>query len=521
MRPEPGTPNSAGLESNLRGEHERLLRLLNESPHDALVAARLLANDSPNWRQLRATILCDAGAVVADPDAVDEAIQIFTELLGDYPDHRGLPYNLANALAIRAQLDLPHDLDWYLRTSGSRTRARALNWQAASTLEDEDPLLASEALTNLGNALDAAHRWIEAYECYQGALRLYPSNGVASGNAARVLFRVGQRKVFGHEAHMVDVALRFAQHSKKHSDVVLALAGPEAVAAYQDLPSSDDQSRPRNRKPRTEFERFVTEHRLFLAPILEGAGHHQKRWDDAHIQSLIEPVGSGAETPPLFAMFNVLKADYLVARALLYQGVHGHSEDTGLYMDTLDYATYGQHSSRLVLAQRATLDLLDKVAVALNEYFQLGYPVRKTYFNTIWREKRGSASWHPKLRDAIDAGNPALIALSEIAADLSGNAGEGEPRLLSAEREARNTGTHRFTVLHDLGVGRHRPSEAIEHHELHTFRKTALRTLQLARAALLHFLEVIFHDTDARSREEGPIAPMHVQPHHLIRGEEE
>ena len=79
-------------------------------------------------------------------------------------------------------------------------------------------------------------------------------------------------------------------------------------------------------------------------------------------------------------MFNVMKGDYLVARELLFAGVSegkGRPRDTGVYFDTLDYAVYGATPSRLVLAQRTALDLLDKVAVALNDYARNNDPFAK------------------------------------------------------------------------------------------------------------------------------------------------
>lgn len=65
-------------------------------------------------------------------------------------------------------------------------------------------------MTNLGNSLDAGYRWIEAFECYQGALEWFPENGGASGSAAVVLARVGSSALLGNRAHLLGVAARLA-----------------------------------------------------------------------------------------------------------------------------------------------------------------------------------------------------------------------------------------------------------------------------------------------------------------------
>ncbi len=377
-------------------------------------------------------------------------------------------------------------------------------------------------MTNLGNSLDAAHRWIEAYECYQSALDMFPKNGVASGCAARVLLRVASIGNLRHSEHLADVALKLAHHSKEHADTTAALAGPDAASKFAELPSRAGKlATSKLRDEVSDYEAFVARNRLILSPILEGLGHAQKRWDDAHIKGISEQMSAGAEVPPIFAMFNVMKADYLLARELLYLGFDDRTRDTRFYIDTLDYAVYGVQPARLVLAQRSALDLLDKVAVALNEYLAVGKTPKAIYFHSFWREKRGGSTWHQVLADAINEGNVALVALSEIAADLSSDASEGSPpALLHEEKMARHAGTHRFTVLHDLAIGRSRPSPAVEHRSLDAFQHTALRTVRLARAALLHFLEVVAYSEQAKQKDQGPVGELYVHPHHKIRGED-
>ncbi len=105
---------------------QHLTALLNTDPAQAIREARRLPKEHVNWKQLRAVILCDAGQVVCDLDAVKEAVQLFTELHGHRPEHGELAYNLANALAASAELDEPHGWDWYLpygRPSLQGTRA--------------------------------------------------------------------------------------------------------------------------------------------------------------------------------------------------------------------------------------------------------------------------------------------------------------------------------------------------------------------------------------------------------------
>ncbi len=501
---------------------ERLVNLLNSSPRDAIVEARQLP-DNPQWRTLRGMLLVDGGAAVSDGEAVEEGSRIFATAYATEP-HPGTAYNLANAFSALAQFDEYDGVAWYLRTSAQRRDSRALLALAAEGHRESAPMQASRALTNLGNALDLAHRWIEAYEVYRTALEIFPSNGVASGCAAQVLLRVAELELVGHEPHMVSIAQRLAHHAQHHEEVVESFAGPTAVASFATLPSKpgDLHSLPIGGTP---YEAFVAANRLALSPVVEGLGHHDLRWDDAHVHGISEPLSAGSSVPPVFTMFNVLKADYLVARQLLFESVSidEFDQDTGLYFDTLDYATYGRKASLLTLAQRTALDLLDRIAVALNDYLGLGWDAERVHFHSVWRDpKSKTPKWHPAVERELNADNPALIALWEIAVDLSGEPLEGATQkgFLHPHRSARNASTHRFVVLHDfgdLGLDRPRPTPAVEHHKIEEFESSALRTFKLVRAALLYFLEAVaFRERQLRDTSKKALSMLLV-PHHQIR----
>ena len=128
------------------------------------------------------------------------------------------------------------------------------------------------------------------------------------------------------------------------------------------------ESEPPNLKDASDYEKFVARHRLVLSLTIEGLDCSLKRWDSLCFDSITEPVGSASGVPPLFAMLNVMKSDFLAARYLAYQALTAKFPDSGFYTDTLDYAVYGIAPSLLSLAQRACIDVLDKIAAATTEY---------------------------------------------------------------------------------------------------------------------------------------------------------
>lgn len=181
-------------------------------------------------------------------------------------------------------------------------------------------------------------------------------------------------------------------------------------------------------------------------------------------------------------------------------------------MDTLDYALYGVEQSMLVLAQRAALDILDRVAVCMNDYLGIGGKPSDIYFRTFWRENGGVGNWCSSLQAELTEGNPGLIALGELASDLC------EGSFLSPKRDLRNISTHRFCVLHDIGVVPSRVTPAVEHFDIQLFFMQTVESLQIVRSAILYLLDSIaWHE--ARRSPNVLAGRIVVLPHHYVRSE--
>jgi hypothetical protein len=236
-----------------------------------------------------------------------------------------------------------------------------------------------------------------------------------------------------------------------------------------------------------------------------------------------EPGPDAATPPPLFAMFNVLKADFILARDLAWRATSEAGwPTTGRFADTLDYATYGPDASALVLAHRTALDLLDKVAVTANHYFELGQSPNKVYFGRLWRENSGKKTDPKPLASAVEkairGGAHALYGLAELAEDYDSESG-----ILRSQKDLRNAGTHRFVVLHDMGdpTGT-REAPEVEHHRRDGFADEVLRALRVARSAIqMLALAITQHERVLAKEADGLIGTMHVPDHDWIRGREE
>lgn len=506
-------------ERRIRELHATLSALIDQDPQSAIKGAHALTPDdvlkARNINALRAGILIDAGIAGNDLPAVDEGVATLQRLLDSDPDRGDLKYNLANGLAAQADLVSYSGPEWYCETADLRRKARHLYRFAEEG--ETGSFIASQSLTNLGNALIKAYRFVEAYDCYLSALKYDPSNGIALTGAAKILLRFANEGA-GDRDVLLGVAARHLRTARENPDKIRELAGERAYKHLSELMETEIASgAPPDLSSASGYQRFVAKHRLALAPTIEGLDLSMSRWDSLRIESITEPIATEHGVPPIFAMFNVLKSDYLTARFLAYLALEGELIESGKYSDTLDYANYGIRCSLLTLSQRSCMDLLDKTAVAASEYLGLSR-AKKTTFLKRWflKQKSGEPlSWQPEVCNEIVLGNRALIALSEVSYDIA------EDGFLHKKKKIRHTSTHRFTVLHDLEARPSRECSYIDHHNDEAFVDQLIETLQFTRAVLFYFVEMI-KLREKRLTSDGSLRmPLFVPDHDWIRGEED
>lgn len=157
-----------------------------------------------------------------------------------------------------------------------------------------------------------------------------------------------------------------------------------------------------------------------------------------------------------------------------------------------------------------------------NYYFELGHPPDKVYFGKIWRvpvdKKLGTSPLAKKVEALIRAGVCAMYGLAELAEDYDARDG-----ILRSQKDLRNSGTHRFLVLHDLGdTTRARQTPEIEHINHSDFIDEALRALRVARSAIqMLALAISQHEEILMQQTGGILETLIVPDHHWIRGEDE
>jgi hypothetical protein len=508
-----------GLVINSLGSLERELRTC-VVPHDLSAAEyfALLLNIS--------SLQIDAAARRADLEALDLGMRWAKEV-NEAP---GAPagiiaqagYNVANAIVELHQINLTEFRKAPVTNAGLRRapfelaqrdklrQVRRLLAEAGHEVE-LGPLERSRALCNLGNVLDESGRWVEAYEAYVDALVEFPSNGNAAGNAAELLRRrlATGRGLRGHYAAVYN---DYATRAKALRRYTVAIAGEATARRWDALPILDGVGHAsHDGDPLDSYQRWIRSHRLALSESIEGLGSDSPHWDDAMATS-VAVVSGEPDPPPIFAAMNVLKAEYLVARRLAFEGearlqedqFAQDPEDTGTYADTLDYSIYGQPSAKLILAQRAAVDVLDKVAVAANLHFKTAVDPEHVTFRNYWFDQ-GSGIIRKKLPRSKPPTLPgAAVALAELSFDIH------KEGLYSEALALRNAGTHRLVhvnLLEPGGVS----AQAQNTVGLYELIDGCHQTLRVIRSAYLYLIDLIAEGQPDAEDPRFPPLPLPLQ----------
>lgn len=503
---------------------EHLGDLLDSDPVEAIRQARQIGLNGPDRQKLtnlRASILVDGGKLTRQRDALAEGLALFRNLHELHPNNN-IAYNLANAITAIIG-NPPHDstwLDYQEKTRQQRSEARKWYWKVAHDRSAE-PSLRTQAWTNLGLQFSNSFRLGEAHDAWRAALEIDPENGVAAASAAKNLLWLYEN---GGCSDLTRIeAIMLARVALRNQKKIIEYAGKRA--AEQIALFANEAFDPPARSPHKDpFVRWIERERLTLAPVVELVDPALGKLDWIKLPSITERwMSSGGLPPPIFAMFNSLKSDFILARDLVWRAIADNPwPSTGNYADTLDYAVYGPASSALVVAHRSALDLLDKIAVTANHYFELGLSPDKIYFGKLWRghpEKGTNIRRLTKgVEKAIRGKVSALYGLVELAEDYDSKDG-----ILSAQKVLRNAGTHRFVVLHDMGSPNHaRSASEIEHHHQADFVRDVVRALRVTRSAIqMLVLAISHHEQSIAPRSPGLAVSMVVPDHDWIRGRDE
>ncbi len=519
---------------NLRQLHSKALGLLDSNVQAAVDLVLGLPEDDPNISQLKAAILIDGGYKLKSEPTILQGIKIFEYVLKHIKNKSLILYNIANGLndiTILRQKSYGDNwktkYKWYMDTIKERLLAKNNYFLALKGQTNQ--IFIAQILINRANMLYTSFRWIEATHEYCTALKQDPRNGIAAGGIIKQIFDAYHRTAANKNwlsiliPPLYKTIVENREYTIRHCGII----------EYQQMMSLFDKWKIQNiptktvkmkRGKLTPYQDFIFCHELYLSPFMCRELFIPDLCDSLQIQTYISKVENDKSmVPTIYAMFNTIKADFLTVRWLAFNYFHAKLPKNSYYHDTLDYAVYGTKPSLLTITQRLCFDTLDKIAVAVLSL--VGDPrASKSCFKDAWfykDTKKGGCYYklYPIIAKEIEKGNRALIALSELAFDIFDYYKDG-CSYLKIKHKLRNSSTHRFTVMHDMGFNNSDRDCAVDHYALNDIESELIETLLLIKSAIGYLVEAIYYQNGILNNESGGrFITLDVPSHKRIRGE--
>lgn len=211
----------------------------------------------------------------------------------------------------------------------------------------------------------------------------------------------------------------------------------------------------------------------------------------------------GDYIPQMEMVLNRLKSEFSFARRQYFEYLF-HSDDVdelheSCFSELLNDEMLGSQIEKLRMAFRMCFGILDKIAVAICELYNMHPPKGKIYFESFWQLDKANR------RNQFEAiKNPGLLALYSISTDLNYHK-DGE---WSFFKSWRNALEHGFLVIHENEVpldqyGTYKFCDDITFIPLDQFLYHTQQLLQITRSAIFSFVFTVRQKSLSEIRPDG------------------
>ena len=447
----------------------------------------------------------DAASKMRDSSKLLRSIDECDRRLGmaSSPDRVLLHYFRSNAYAgvIASNKSNSDDLwswDEYNSAQVAYSLRRAINEPAFKAIE---LTRACQIRTNLANWLSTLGRPIAANEQWLKVLEMEPLFAKALANRAEGLLHYASAIYDENQMPFIQSSAKIMLERAIREDAVWESGDRNELAPHLrgkrdqlaehlshighdeeydwnewDLGDSDEER---------SYRRWCLDERLFLNPLNDVCAYTIAAHDVLHLpnHSYFE-----WESPRFPDYFNLMKLEYVCARFRLYSGIHRRgpkfvSRDVHLLKGAIDQIL-DFNTEDLRSAYRSTYSIFDKIALFINDYFQLGLKPRNVSFCGVWSAKENNRG--VKLRKVFEGrSNWVLRGLFFLSKDLFDESfgGVAEPDAFELSR-LRQQMEHRFLSVQSVVDAEDTESQMVIAESELTGK--ALRLLKLAREALVY-----------------------------------
>jgi len=374
-----------------------------------------------------------------------------------------------------------------------------------------DEKLAVQIYVNYGNCLDQLGRGVEAIYAYDNAISIAPKFSMAIANKAkaelyfsqisgeyRIPIMINSYQKIKEVINKKDLREIGTMGAKEHFTKVLKQI--EDYINDSDLLNSDVRHEKYDSSELSEFEEeyiiFCTTEKLFLNFHIHENNCDAGTKDSVFISMFLKI--QDIETFDKFAVqINQIKEDYAVARFHLFQSIYKNdtlkqvSKRTS-FANTIHNSRFNLYNGLLKSAFKEAYNILDKIAVLINDYLNLGHDNNRIYFTSIWKEKN---KFNAKI---MDSKNLSLYALLDVYKDFVSNE-------YGLAKKIRNSITHRSLIVtnEDKTIEDIIEKGQISYAQLN---REALKLLKLSKSCIIYTINFINEEETKKSRMGAKVA---------------
>ena len=392
-----------------------------------------------------------------------------------------------------------------------------------------DPVRAGQIRTNLGNRLSNLGRPVAANEQWLITLNTLPRFAKALANRARGLsYYASTLYDYSHTAILAAIA-KALYDAALHEDAFWENDDFDFVAPELTIERKQISSFLSNIQYDTDFDlnqwslgsteeersyrQWCLRECLFLNPLNEACKDTVAATDVLHLPNHTYKSG---EVPRFPAYYNLMKQEYVSSRFRLYRALHNTDPDflmrDVLMLDSGEAQCLGYYTEDLRASFRTSYSIFDKIALFMNDYFDLGIRPKMVTFRGIWFEHPNSSN--KQIRAIFDGHhNLPLRGLYFLSKDLYDS-----QFMVSAEPDAddlaklRHQLEHRFLSLQVTEMDE--STDAHRFVSIRSFEQKTLRLLKLAREALIYLSLAVHREESLRNERTendrnlmGPLLP--------------
>ncbi|HEY6541216.1 MAG TPA: LA2681 family HEPN domain-containing protein [Ktedonobacteraceae bacterium] len=369
------------------------------------------------------------------------------------------------------------------------------------------------ALTNLGNLYDALGRPVEAIACYEHALHRDKNFGMALGNKAIAIKSLAPITIYS-TMYLV-YAHQLYQASFTYEQSIIDVGGLEALKIFQsrdkeiirrftesgkaELLNKDLRHEHYDESSLSDFVKFYTDfcirHNLYLnLHIMDKTANASV--GDAVTPRLVTHIGAPKEqeyvSDIMFRLNEIIEA-YMTARMSLVQSQYTNSDFSAISNQTslvnlLDYSVSNIYVGHLKSAYKEAFSALDKIAVLINHYLDLGLPEESCYYRNVWYEYDANGEMKDPLVIAskVKAQGYRLFGLYLLCQELCG----------SKYSHIRNALTHRYLRVYRAVKG---PKGTLMFEDL---TRTTIDALYKIKCAIM-YVSLFIESKERSKRKDG------------------